>query len=203
MLHRNITQDDIHSPFNWIVADTAARTALVVEPEDVYKACWQIDTGFIYILTDDSPATWVAIGVNAGGPVAFQAVNNANQGPLSAGAFTKINLQVEDYDTHGTFSTATSLFTCSRAGLYHFEGRATVDAGWPANSSGLSFFKSGIEKVRGQQSNSVEYTISASCDLQLIVGDTVGLYSYAGVAYTLGTRYPNAFVTGFSGHEVR
>ena len=67
MFHKNIIQntDNIHTPFNWVVADEAARLALVPIAADLYKALWQVDTGAVYILTNISPIVWNEISGNA------------------------------------------------------------------------------------------------------------------------------------------
>ena len=69
MFHKNILEntDNVHTPFNWVVADEAARLALVPIAADVYKALWQVDTGAVYILTGVSPIAWSEISGNANG----------------------------------------------------------------------------------------------------------------------------------------
>lgn len=64
MQHNALTGGDIHNPFAFVVADTAARNALVVVAGDLYKLCFQIDTNTAYILIGVGPATWQMIGSN-------------------------------------------------------------------------------------------------------------------------------------------
>lgn len=61
MLHKDVTLGFIHQVHNWAVANLAARLALVVAVADVGKVCWQLDTNDWYVLTDDSPMTWVLL----------------------------------------------------------------------------------------------------------------------------------------------
>lgn len=62
ILHQNYPTGQIHTPYNWVVANAAARAALVLAPEDVYKVLYQVDSTESYVLLDDSPATWQLIG---------------------------------------------------------------------------------------------------------------------------------------------
>lgn len=114
MFHHKILHNTggIHTPFNWVVADEAARDALVVSAADIYKACWQVDTGSIYILTNHSPVTWEAGSGGSGGSsskIVFRGHINANQTGLSStGGFTKVQLTVKDIDTHNFFDAVTN-----------------------------------------------------------------------------------------------
>lgn len=52
-----------HAPHNWEYADTAARAAATgMVPGDVGKFARQTDNNTIWMLTDDSPVTWIYIG---------------------------------------------------------------------------------------------------------------------------------------------
>lgn len=57
-LHGNLTQSDgLHSPFAWVWADSAERTAEVVTTDDLNKIGLQEDTGIVYRLETLTP-TW-------------------------------------------------------------------------------------------------------------------------------------------------
>lgn len=58
MEHKNIPVGHIHAPFQWVVADAAARAALTVESGDANKLCLQQDTGVSYRLSSVSPVVW-------------------------------------------------------------------------------------------------------------------------------------------------
>lgn len=61
-LHRNLAQADNHVAHSLSFADAAARTAFSAVAADVGRIAIQLDTLAFYILTDDSPLTWVALG---------------------------------------------------------------------------------------------------------------------------------------------
>lgn len=60
MLHRNVTPGGNHMAHNWEYADAAARlSATGFLGTDVNKLALQLDNNSFWILTDDSPVTWV------------------------------------------------------------------------------------------------------------------------------------------------
>lgn len=59
--HNDIQEGEIHHPFQWIVADAAARIALSTLSGDVYKLCLQTDTGVVYRLVSITPSVWEPI----------------------------------------------------------------------------------------------------------------------------------------------
>jgi hypothetical protein len=73
MLHKNAPLGDMHPIHNWEVADAAALAALVVTASDIGKVARQLDTEAYYILTDDSPLTWIALLASSG--VALSDIN--------------------------------------------------------------------------------------------------------------------------------
>lgn len=58
MEHTAIQQGEIHSPYQWIVTDAAARAALVPESTDADKLCLQRSDKRVYRLVTVSPVTW-------------------------------------------------------------------------------------------------------------------------------------------------
>lgn len=66
--HKNLNGDDVHVVHAYTYADATARGAATgFTSADVGKVAWQQDTDVLYLLTDDSPITWVAIGSGGGG----------------------------------------------------------------------------------------------------------------------------------------
>lgn len=63
--HAALTDESLHTPFRWIWADSAARTAEVVTTDDVDKVGLQLDTMVMYYLEDTTP-TWTDIGAASG-----------------------------------------------------------------------------------------------------------------------------------------
>lgn len=69
MQHRDSPASQIHTPFNWIVADAAARTALAaLTAADINKVCLQQDTNAAFVLASIGPAVWNPVtGTDAAG----------------------------------------------------------------------------------------------------------------------------------------
>ena len=66
--HKNSPLGDQHILHNWEYADAAARTgATGLVSADVGKACKQMDTLALYVLTNHSPVTWATMGGGGGG----------------------------------------------------------------------------------------------------------------------------------------
>ncbi|MFQ5472612.1 MAG: hypothetical protein ACE5FA_06995 [Dehalococcoidia bacterium] len=62
---------------------------------------------------------WLAVVYNVEGP-AFSAYRATNQTGIVSGVETKVSIDTVEFDTHGDFSTGTSLFTVSVPGIYAF-----------------------------------------------------------------------------------
>jgi hypothetical protein len=61
--HGDFGVGKVHQPYNWSYADAAARTAATgFVAADVGKLARQLDDDSLWMLTDDSPETWVQIG---------------------------------------------------------------------------------------------------------------------------------------------
>lgn len=72
--HGGITSaGNIHVPYQWTYADAAARTAATgFSGTDVGKLARQLDDNSLWMLTDDSPETWIGVGGGGSGTVAVQ-----------------------------------------------------------------------------------------------------------------------------------
>jgi len=58
----------VHVPYSWTYADQTDREAATgLVPGDVGKLSRQLDDNTLWMLTDDSPVTWVAVGGGGGG----------------------------------------------------------------------------------------------------------------------------------------
>jgi hypothetical protein len=67
MEHIAIPLGEIHPPFNWKFANSAAREAATVAAEEVDCVALQLDTAEIYRLVSVSPAVWQRVGGSASG----------------------------------------------------------------------------------------------------------------------------------------
>ena len=65
--HADMTSTAIHTPFRWIVADSAARVNLTVAARDTQKLCLQMSDTTIWLLLDNSPKVWKWISGNKTG----------------------------------------------------------------------------------------------------------------------------------------
>ena len=66
--HSELATTDIHVPYRFSYANAAAREAEAgAVPGDVGCLALQEDDNSLWILTDDDPLTWVAVGGAGGG----------------------------------------------------------------------------------------------------------------------------------------
>ena len=56
--HSDIGNGEIHTPFNWVVPDAAARLLLTPTPGDVWKVLLQQDNESEWLLISTGPAVW-------------------------------------------------------------------------------------------------------------------------------------------------
>lgn len=81
--HVDIDAGEVHRPYNWAYADAAARTgATGFVAGDVGKLARQTDDNSLWMLTDDSPVTWLAIAT-----IAANSVTNAQLAQMAAHTF--------------------------------------------------------------------------------------------------------------------
>jgi hypothetical protein len=84
-LHANSTGVNVHIPYAFEYADETEREAATgMVPADVGKFARQLDDNSIWMLTDDSPVAWVAVGGAGGGVTDAEYLTAAAHGSLSA-----------------------------------------------------------------------------------------------------------------------
>lgn len=93
--HQDLTLT--HRPYRWVVANAAARTALVVAAGDLYKMAYQLDDGTSWVLSATGPATWTQLGTTSGvglteGLQAYYRLDNITTGITNAAGATAYNL---------------------------------------------------------------------------------------------------------------
>lgn len=112
----------------------------------------------------------------------------------TAGAFTKIAFDTEDYDTNNNFASGS--YTAPVNGFYHFNARA---AGNGNTQLIIALYKNGAFLERGghQLINAVQGVIYSN-DVELDAGDVMDIYLFgdAAVAIEVGTG------CYFSGHLI-
>lgn len=110
--HNDLTLGVRHGVPNWAVADEAARLALVVSDDDLYKFCMQLDTATptMWILYSVDPDLWSLIGGSGG--------LTYNTETVVAGNITAIEGQLDDCLISGmTADRDWNLPTPSEAGV--------------------------------------------------------------------------------------
>jgi hypothetical protein len=203
MFHKNIihNSDNIHTPFNWVVADEAARLALAVSAADVYKACWQIDEAAVYILTSVTP-TWEAISGGGGGAVegpAFSVTKSATQ-LLAQNTTSNIIFDVEQYDTHNGFASNVFIVPTGWAGLYQFTLRIGSTAGSGSNQVSPSIALNGAG-YGGTNTIANNAGWLAQVDLVCAEGDELKATVFLGAGTAVTLR--SGLQCLFQGHYVR
>jgi hypothetical protein len=101
MLHKNIPAGDIHIVPNWSVADATALNALTPVEADELKIAHRQDNNALYLLTDYTGPTWVAIGIgltpgthattHVNGTDDIQSATAAQKGLATAAQITKLD----------------------------------------------------------------------------------------------------------------
>lgn len=193
--HKDYIGPDIHVLHNWIAADITALYALSVTAADVGKVAQVISTASFYILEDDSPITWAALGGSSVG-AAFKAYRQGSEQTFSAAAAKSTYLSTL-YNYEACFDSTNSRFTANRAGVYHFDARV---AGAIPAGSWLSIYKNGVEYTRGQEVTATgNNAVTISTDVDMIAGDYVEVFARG--VFTTVTSAAN-FLHMFSGHLV-
>lgn len=131
-------------------------------------------------------------------PYCFSANSTAAQNSGN-GAFAKTLFATEEYDYNSNY--ATSRFTCTVGGVYHFN--ACVETTASAAILILALFKNGSEVKRGmddRQAATVGGSAIVSADVLLVATDYIEVYCYGNTTLALGTTAAEMY---FSGHLVR
>jgi hypothetical protein len=91
--HRDKTGADIHTPYFATYADATARGAATPGATDVGKIAWQTDNNSVWLLTDDSPLTWVQVGgAGVSGAITIE------EGNASEGTATTLDFDDSDFN---------------------------------------------------------------------------------------------------------
>lgn len=171
--HSELTS--IHRIYNWTYADETAREAATgMVPADVGKLARQLDDDSLWMLTDDDPVTWVAIGGGGGGSAAAAVRAKRASGDVALSTtYAQIQFNAEDYDTSAFHdnSTAPSRFTAPSTGKYHISVCGYCDVACIA-----SILKNGTTAIAvGGSSLAVIAPINIAIDCELSAGDYVEL----------------------------
>jgi hypothetical protein len=147
-------------------------------------------------VTQDKLSTYIA----PKGTPAFSAYANAATQTLNGSTFTKVQINLEEFDTNNNFDSTTNFrFTPSVAGYYQINGAVNLN-----NSSASAFaslYKNGSEYKRGTSSTAFDMLV---CCLVYFNGSTdyLELYAYQGGSATT-INGGSTFQTWFNGALVR
>lgn len=149
------------------------------------------------ILTTATP------GVPVNGP-AFSAYPNASQS-LTTATWTKVQANVEEFDTNSNFDTATYRFTPTVAGYYQVNGTVNIGV---ANGTQViaAVYKNGAVVKRGAQISGATYTNSTAATFSVLVylnGSTDYVELYALFVGTSGNTSAVASETYFQAFLAR
>jgi hypothetical protein len=205
MQHAAVSQGSIHTPFNWVVANVAARDALTVSAADLYKACWVVADAAVHILTGVGPNTWSTVSGGSSVPIQstsgfFAHRNNVNWAKTGVGTFEKIPWTHEDWDYNAEFDLVNSRFVPKTAGKYIFGLMGQVSGGGASDLIGMRIFKNGTQIAMignlMQNGSLANYGLSGvSPPLPLLTTDYVEamLYANVGTMTLVGNKISTAF----------
>lgn len=71
MEHRTIPVGQNHTPYQWIVADEAARSAIIPTADDRHKLCLQLNDGTGWRLAGTDPPVWESTAAISADPLAY------------------------------------------------------------------------------------------------------------------------------------
>lgn len=137
-------------------------------------------------------------------PYCFSAYQSSAQS-ITSGAFTKINLQTEDYDYNTNFDASTNYnYTAPVAGVYRFSGRTQSSSG-SASQILTMLYKNGTEVKRGNQITGVAgfHGSVVTSEVLLAAGDTVDFRCYiTGVTANLASGASETYFNGSLIHQL-
>lgn len=147
--------------------------------------------------------TTATAGVPVNGP-AFSAYPNASQS-LTTATWTKVQANVEEFDTNSNFDTTTYRFTPTVAGYYQVNGTANITV-----TNGMqviaAVYKNGAVVKRGAQISGATYTNSTAATVSVLVylnGSTDYVELYALFVGTSGNTSAVASETYFQAFLAR
>jgi len=135
----------------------------------------------------------------------FCAYQNSSQS-ISASTFTKVSLQVEEFDNGSVFDNATNYrLTAPIDGVYHIDGACAISSVGDTNQLFVTLYKNGTEYKRGSRIHAstglTSMAANVSVSIELSANDYIELYiwqSSGGLKSTAATITE----TYLSGHFV-
>ena len=135
-------------------------------------------------------------------PYKFRAYRTGNQSMPGASAFTKIQLNSEDFDTNNNFDSTTNYrYTAPVDGFYCFQG-AVTSAPTAGDSHSCYLYKNGSAIARGNALVvyvTFTHTFVVTTMIKLVAGDYIELYYQNGApgAHNVNGNSNQTFLSGF------
>lgn len=132
--------------------------------------------------------------------VVFRAYRNGAYS-TTAGAWTKLPFEAEDYDPSSLFDVTNNRFVAPVAGYYHFDGKIFFETAKTVNI--VQLYKNGSGISRGEDirvsANLGSTGLCLATDVYLAKNDYVELWYYCD---TVSVVVPTSIYTNFSGHLI-
>lgn len=129
-------------------------------------------------------------------PYKFDAYKGSGSQNSGSGAFVKVTLPSENYDTSNNFDNVTNnRFVAPVAGFYSFKGAAATGS----NVSTLiaALYKNGTEYRRGVKGGAgSSFGSLVAADIQLAANDYIELYCYGSAAVAIEATGPMTYLQG-------
>jgi len=216
--HRNLTGNDIHTLIAFTYADAAARTGAVgLLPADIGKISRQADDGSLWILDNNSPVTWQAIGsIGAAEALALatEALALAEAGTNAANSADSWGRDAFSLAVAGTnaaniaFALAEAAFTLATAfgttvanAAYDIAVQAFNIAVTGTNAANAAAMTAGMALnlawTGTNAANQVNTTAVQALDTSWVGTNAANqAWTLAGEAYTLAQAGTNAIISG-------
>jgi len=208
-LHRASSgQSNIHVPHAFEFANAADRiagTGYTFTSADVLKVALQLDTYSLWILTDDSPITWVGVGQRS--MDAVRVIRTTNQS-INNNSVTAISFDTETYDLGSGLWVVGSptRITIVVPGVYNFSGVLRFDANSTGERAilvrvnGATLVASGGE---GNPSATNDSRCDVAGDINLAAADYLELCAYQNSGGALNAQSQASYANWFAVHLVR
>ena len=113
--------------------------------------------------------TMLASGVAGNGP-AFSAYLSTNSGSITASTFTKIQFNIEEFDTNNNYDNATNYrFTPTVAGYYQISGACQMGGAVNTTSAMVSIYKNGSRFKDGVLSRDSAGVGNLTCTVSTVI----------------------------------
>lgn len=162
-----------------------------------------LDKGGNTLLSSDGAGTISSGGAITNTP-AFEAYLSADQS-VANNTNTKINFNIERFDTNSAYDTSTYKFTVPTAGKYYIYARYKLDGATNGTTTDIKLYKNGSQFLHNSNVgyNGVK-TMSIETTVNCAVSDYFEIYMYqnGGSTYNLESDASNNSATLFGAYKL-